>query len=44
MTAIDYFRPLYELRKLAEVFDRYLYFQMSRKKIGTINESMMECR
>lgn len=42
MTAIDYFRPLYELRKLAEVFDRDLYFQMSRKKIGTINESMME--
>ena len=42
MTAIEYFRPLYELRKLAEVFDRDLFLQMSLKKIGTINESMME--
>ena len=42
MNVIEYLRPLYELRKLAEVYNDELAAHMLVNEVGVLNEKMVE--
>ena len=41
MNVIEYLRPLYELRKLAEVYNDELAAHMLVNEVGVLNEKMV---